>query len=270
MIYATPEALARYFPTDTKSEEMAIVTDDLEAASRFVDAETGRPDNYFAPAVPDIEAAPAIIANPTANPPIVGVPAIEFVDKSFVKTFFGNGRSILPLPAFADANLANVPEVIANPTAQPPVVGVPAQYAVTTIEGETVPPFILVREANKQYLQTVDNYGRPSEAVWNYDQPFYIRAHWGYAETPAAIKKAVIQIVLGWRQRERGILGQVNPEGFIRETDIPLSAKSLIAPFKVDPLDDVRVRPLTVAAMTVENCDSIFVSHNHYYSPRLY
>lgn len=234
MIYASAETLSTYFPTDTKPEERQILLDDLEAASRFVDRATGRPDNYFAPAVEDVEATPEITADPVANPPVVGAPAVAFVDNSFIKRFYGNGRTILRIDMFSDNTLTDVAAVIENPTANPPIIGVPAKYAVTAQSG-VLPVYRIVKRQADVYLES--NY------IWNYGEWFDVRAHWGFTEIPAAIKKAVVQIVLGWRQRERGILGQTNPEGFVQETDIPLSAKTLIEPYKLDSLDDFAVEP---------------------------
>lgn len=67
--------------------------------------------------------------------------------------------------------------------------------------------------------------------IWHENRIYKVRAKWGYAATPLPIVEAVRLIVLRIWSTQRGVIGQVTPEGFVQERLIPAAAKELLQPF---------------------------------------
>lgn len=67
--------------------------------------------------------------------------------------------------------------------------------------------------------------------VWSRDVEYTVTARWGYAETPADIKEAARQLTVHYFERSKGTIGQINPNGFVIERDMPLSVVTLLSPY---------------------------------------
>jgi hypothetical protein len=61
---------------------------------------------------------------------------------------------------------------------------------------------------------------------------YKVRARWGYAATPLDLSEAVRQTVVRWWETQAGTLGQVTPNGFVTERDLPRSAKLILDRYK--------------------------------------
>lgn len=72
-----------------------------------------------------------------------------------------------------------------------------------------------------------------------YDEEIYrVTARWGYEETPLDIVEAVRQTVVRIWEAQHGVLGDVNPEGFVIERVMP--------PFALEVLNNYRRREFEV------------------------
>ncbi|MEO6588886.1 MAG: hypothetical protein ABIP06_06110 [Pyrinomonadaceae bacterium] len=61
---------------------------------------------------------------------------------------------------------------------------------------------------------------------------YKVTARFGYAETPPDLSEAVRQIVVRWYETQKGTLGQITPNGFVIERDMPISAKLILDNYK--------------------------------------
>ncbi len=200
--------LRRLFPSETKTKEIEEITQLAAAASRYFDRQTKRPDNYYQAAAVDAVA--------------------DSGDAATERPIYGNGKTLLRLPPFADAALT--PDKI------------------TTIDGQTVPPFIVVQDSDNFFdsmgqnrsLQIVAASGAiindPNIAAWPYGVPFLITAHWGAVAIRPDIQTAVEMITKYWFQKPTGggVLGQVQPGPYIQDPDIPKAAKSIIDSYRLE------------------------------------
>lgn len=66
---------------------------------------------------------------------------------------------------------------------------------------------------------------------WQDGLTYKVTARWGYAETPLEIVEAVTQIIVRWWETNKGVIGQITPNGFVIERDMPPAAKTLLAQF---------------------------------------
>lgn len=66
---------------------------------------------------------------------------------------------------------------------------------------------------------------------WEAGRLYPVSAIWGYAATPGPIAAATAEIVAAIFAKGRGIVGEVSPEGFIVEREIPLTARAMLKPY---------------------------------------
>lgn len=64
--------------------------------------------------------------------------------------------------------------------------------------------------------------------IWLNDKVYKVTARWGYAATPLDIQEAVRLIVARLYGTQRGTLGQISVEGFLRERLLPSSALAIL------------------------------------------
>ena len=67
---------------------------------------------------------------------------------------------------------------------------------------------------------------------WENGRIYKVTARWGYAATPADLSEAVRQTVVRWYETQKGTLGQLTPNGFVVERDVPKSAKAILDSYK--------------------------------------
>ena len=95
-------------------------------------------------------------------------------------------------------------------------------------------------ESDKNGWIYLENNGFSSERTfleagtnrWFFDAPYKVTARWGYAETPKDLQEAVRQTVARWYETQKGTLGQITPNGFVIERDLPKSAKLILDNYK--------------------------------------
>ena len=89
------------------------------------------------------------------------------------------------------------------------------------------------------YYENTENgwlYGNPETAgdcanFWLRNKTYVVTARWGYEETPAEIIEATKIIVAHFYDNGQGILGDITPNGFVIQRDMPPTAKTLLQPF---------------------------------------
>lgn len=67
---------------------------------------------------------------------------------------------------------------------------------------------------------------------WYPDSVIKVTARWGYAETPKDLAEAVRLIVLRVWETQKGVLGQITPNGFVIERAMPPLAKEILDRYK--------------------------------------
>jgi hypothetical protein len=77
-----------------------------------------------------------------------------------------------------------------------------------------------------------DDFDCCSSRIWQNGRAYKVTARWGYAATPADLSEAVRQIVVRWYETQKGTLGQITPNGFVVERDVPKSAKAILDSYK--------------------------------------
>lgn len=165
----------------TSATETSLPTTELEAlieqASRMFDHACGVPDGWFNP-----------VAIPVAT----------------TKTIYGDGSNYLRLPPYIPGSLST---------------------SLTLPEGYTAPDFIekdgyLIVHSGSVLSSHVGTYygswpyNHPVWQGWYVGVPITVSAIWGYYETPADVKMAVIEMALNlWRETDPAQVKLINLEG---------------------------------------------------------
>jgi hypothetical protein len=68
--------------------------------------------------------------------------------------------------------------------------------------------------------------------IWQRSTEYTVSARWGYETTPEDIIEACRQLVVHYFERQRGTIGQITPNGFVIERDMPPSVKTLLDPYR--------------------------------------
>jgi hypothetical protein len=61
---------------------------------------------------------------------------------------------------------------------------------------------------------------------------YKVTARWGYAATPLDLQEAVRQFVAKIWETQKGVLGQVTPDGFVIERAMPLTVREILDKYK--------------------------------------
>lgn len=80
------------------------------------------------------------------------------------------------------------------------------------------------------WLYMTSGFGRLG-GVWCRGCLYTVRARWGYEQTPFDVREAVKQLAKHFYERQRGVMGEVSPSGFVIERDAPPSVKMLLKPY---------------------------------------
>ena len=195
--------IADYIPGATKATEKAAVGRILDGVSAFVDSYTNRPTGYFNPvSIPaaDEDSEPTLPA-PTA------------------KRVRGEGTNFLRLPRHVFGT-ATIQDVIAG------------SYYESEVNGWLYfdSPLTNAFDGDETVVNGPDC-GGYSPRFWH-GRVYLVSAVWGYERTPADLEEAVRQTVVKWYETQRGVLGQITPNGFVIERDIPKSAKLILDNYK--------------------------------------
>ena len=166
----------------------------IEAASAAVDMFTNRPKGYFLPAarVPDTD-------------------PIEYI--ATVRRYRGTGTNFLQIGRYVEGTLSI--EGVAE-----------SLYYLHPENGWIYADDAAGGPGNGEYYDT--RYNRPSRLFSN-GALYKVSAAWGFAETPSDIVMATKQIVQHIWDRGEGVIGEVSPNGFVIERDMPLSAKTFLS-----------------------------------------
>lgn len=65
--------------------------------------------------------------------------------------------------------------------------------------------------------------------IWTKGTRYSVAARWGFSEIPADIAEAAAMIVLRWWETQKGTLGQLTPNGFVIERDLPPAARTILS-----------------------------------------
>ncbi|HLM58178.1 MAG TPA: hypothetical protein VK422_18895 [Pyrinomonadaceae bacterium] len=133
------------------------------------------------------------------------------------RVIYGEGSAVLRLPEFVEGSV----EGVAAPTGY-----VPAGY-------------VEFRRAGVVGLHTATPEGILTARVeWAKGVPYRVTARWGYAETPGAVKEALLQLVVRWwRTKDEafaGVVGQIGTDRTVWERGFPSGVKTLLAPYVLE------------------------------------
>jgi hypothetical protein len=182
------DLISERFPDVVSAEGQESIGLLVEAASRFVDSYIKKPFGYFLPS------------------PSTGT----------ARNFRGDGTKILRLPKHIKNTCSitnlNIEDWYESPEGH--------LYRGESAIGGAIPQG-WVFELN---FETFDR----DIPFWINNRLYVVTARWGYEETPADISEAVMQIVYRWWKTQAGTLGQITPNGFLIERDIPKAAKAIL------------------------------------------
>jgi hypothetical protein len=80
-------------------------------------------------------------------------------------------------------------------------------------------------------IDTGDYHYASGDRFFEEGRQYLVTAKWGYAETPAPIVAACKEIAASIWSKGNGIVGEISPEGFVIEREIPLTARAFLKPF---------------------------------------
>lgn len=113
--------------------------------------------------------------------------------------------------------------------------------SVTGPAGRTPESFVEYRRGRVIGLHsaTSDKILTPRVA-WERGVPYTVRARWGFAATPGAVKEALLQLVVRWwRTKDEafsGVIGQLSADHSIIERGFPPGVKNLLDPYVLEEL----------------------------------
>lgn len=81
------------------------------------------------------------------------------------------------------------------------------------------------------------DFGLGNQNTWECDRVYVVTARWGYAATPLDLQEAVRQTVAAIWEKQKGVLGEVTPEGFVVERTMPLFAREVLNSYKARPFE---------------------------------
>lgn len=177
------------FPDVVKAESQEALELLVESASRFIDKYVKKPYGYFLPS------------------PAIGT----------ARTFRGDGGKILRLPKHIRGT-CSITNLTIDDWYESPKDG-------DLYRGDSA-NFPNLRDGWVFELN-FNTYDR-DVPVWINNRVYEVTAQWGYEEIPADIQEATMQIVYRWWHTQAGTLGQITPNGFQIERDIPKSAKAIL------------------------------------------
>jgi hypothetical protein len=135
-------------------------------------------------------------------------------DTATEKRFRGEGENVLRLPVHVFGSIDQV-----------------------TIDGQVIDTSNYYESDKNGWLYREDavwlvDEGFAPYQLWEAGRTFKVTAKWGYEATPADLQEAVRQIVVSIWERQKGVLGQVTPEGFTIERAMPLLAREVLDRYK--------------------------------------
>jgi hypothetical protein len=68
--------------------------------------------------------------------------------------------------------------------------------------------------------------------IWQRGVEYTVNARWGYEATPDDVTEACRQLVVHYFERQSGTIGQVTPNGFVIDRDMPPTVKTLLAAYR--------------------------------------
>lgn len=136
-------------------------------------------------------------------------------ESATARTFYGDGTHYLKLDRYVDGSLS---------------------ATITVPSGYTAPPFI----ARDGFLQITSDDGIPltrssycSEG-WRSNLPITVTARWGFSNTPADVKFAVIELAVNlWRETDPANVKLVNLEGQPLREKYPPRVKEIADRYRV-------------------------------------
>lgn len=195
--------LADYLPDAKKQSEKDAISRILSSVSMFVDSYCRRNPRHFS----GVE-IPAIDEESEATLP----DATE-------KRFRGAGERFLQLPVHIFGSIESV------------------KYAETVIDSsryyESDKNGWLYSEQSA--VSSEQSFGLPLTAHCSLFQDgviYKVEAVWGYRNTPEDLQEAVRQTVERIWRSERGVLGQISPNGFVIERALPEFAREVLNTYK--------------------------------------
>lgn len=123
------------------------------------------------------------------------------------RLFVGEGQTYLRLPVHVEGSID-------------------AQTGVT-VGGHPVTNWIALRG----WLYMTKGFGCLG-GTWCRGAEYTVRAQWGYSKTPSNIQLACALWAQAVWQRGRGVIGEVSPNGFVIERDMPPTVKTLLMGYR--------------------------------------
>lgn len=210
----------------------SLVRDLIERASRMFDRQCGVAEEYFESALyPAWESLRIYVVGEIVIPTTVNA------HKYRVTTAGTSGASEPTWPTSSGGTVTNgsvvfteygadvvasvrtfYPEGLNHLKLDPYVAGTLTLLAVPS--GYETPYYV---ERNGYLIRTGSDYVLPSSGwVWNLGVPVTVTAKWGFAETPADVRQAVIELTINlWREVDPATAKLVGVEGIIQRETLP-------------------------------------------------
>ncbi|MBX3288456.1 MAG: hypothetical protein KF855_03830 [Acidobacteria bacterium] len=110
---------------------------------------------------------------------------------------------------------------------------IPGSISSIALNGQTLDPASYYESDKNGWIYAEDtDSGFSSDLQFYEDRIYLVTARWGYAATPLDIGEAVRQTVVRIWEAQRGVLGDVTPDGFVIERVMPPFAKEVLDNYK--------------------------------------
>jgi len=135
-------------------------------------------------------------------------------DDASERRFRGDGENFLRLPVHVTGSVEQV-----------------------TIDGQVIDTSNYYESDRNGWLYREDavwlvNEGFTPYQLWEAGRTFKVTARWGYEATPVDLTEAVRQFVARIWETQKGVLGQITPDGFIVERAMPLTVREILDKYK--------------------------------------
>lgn len=213
----------------------ALVRDLIERASRMIDRECGVSEGYFESALyPTWESGRVYVVGEIVTPTTANA------HKYRITTAGTSGATEPTWPTVSGGTVANGTVVFTEHGADvvatartfypeglnylklDPYVSGTLSAIVTVPDGYESPYFVerngfLIRTGSDHVLPV-----KPFDWVWNAGVPITVTAKWGFAETPADVRQATIELTINlWREVDPATAKLVGVEGIIQRESLP-------------------------------------------------
>lgn len=117
-------------------------------------------------------------------------------------------------------------------------VHVPGTVSAVKVNGSTIDSANYYESEKNGWLYLENDPWTPERSLdehfseWTDGRIYKVTARWGYPATPADLQEAVRQTVAAVWDRQRGVLGELTPNGFVIERAMPLFAREVLDSYR--------------------------------------